>query len=153
MDREPGTLDHIDWPEETGSWEDEAAHRAFIRRRILHPYPPDLGYWVIETLAHPGVFQGWVILIPEDATGAEVEIGWRLTRAARGRGFATEAARAVLDHGFATLGLPLIICDMQRANSASMNVARKLGMTEREDPIRTTERYVLWELNRADWRG
>ncbi|MEM7505372.1 MAG: GNAT family N-acetyltransferase [Pseudomonadota bacterium] len=153
MDREPGTLDFIDWPEETGGWDDEDAHRRFIRERIEHPYPPGLGYWVIEEQASPGVFLGWVLLIREDATGAEVEIGWRLHPTARGRGLATEAARAVMTHGFQTIGVPLVISDMYRANTASMNVARKLGMQERADPVRTTERYVLWELAREDWRG
>ena len=62
------------------------------------------------------------------ATG-EVEIGWWLARDCWGKGLATEAARAVLRYGFATVGLRRIIAIVQSANHASMNVVEKLGMT------------------------
>src|SRR5688572_10768869 len=38
-----------------------------------------------------------------------VEIGWRMWPEHWGRGYATEAARACLDHGFETLGLTEIV--------------------------------------------
>jgi len=88
MDREPGTLDWIDWPEARGGWQDDAAHRAFVRARIRGPYPPGLGYWVIERrddAAAKPAFCGWVLLIPEDARGPEIEIGWRVPTCHRGR--------------------------------------------------------------------
>lgn len=128
MDREPGTLDFIDWPEAAGSWDDREAHRAFIRARTVAEYPPGQGYWVVAERARPDTFLGWVLLIPADATGPEVEIGWRFTTAARGRGYATEAARAVLEHGLGALVLPRIVADIQGANVASCRVAEKIGM-------------------------
>ena len=128
MDREPGTLDWITWPEAAGSWEDEAAHRAFIQARIVARYPPGQGYWAVAAKARPDLFLGWVLLIPEDAVGPEVEIGWRFASAARGRGYATEAARAVLAHGLGTLALPRIIADIRPENAASCRVAEKIGM-------------------------
>lgn len=57
------------------------------------------------------------------------EIGWRLARAAWGRGLATEAALAARDHAFATLGLPELIAIVHPQNARSQAVARKLGMT------------------------
>ena len=151
LDREPGTLRHVDWPLASGGWDDEAAHRAFIRARTVHPYPHGLGYWVVALRAAPGEFLGWVLLIPEDARGPEVEIGWRLMRAARGKGYATEAGTALLRHGFATLGLARVIADMYRANAASVAVARKLGMRPHDAPARTNADHVLRVLDRADW--
>jgi RimJ/RimL family protein N-acetyltransferase len=151
LDREPETLRWVDWPLAAGSWNDEAAHRAFILSRTIHPYPPGLGYWIVARKEAPDEFLGWVLLIPEDATGPEVEIGWRLLRAARGHGYATEAAAALVRHGFATLGLPRIIADMYRDNAPSMNVARKLGFRQIDDPERTNANFVLWVLDRADW--
>ncbi|HET7410290.1 MAG TPA: GNAT family N-acetyltransferase, partial [Paracoccaceae bacterium] len=130
MDREPGTLDWIAWPEAAGGWEDEAAHRAFVRARIEADYPDGMGYWVIARRDRPNEFLGWVLLIPADAIGPEVEIGWRLTRAARGQGVATEAARCVLDHGLVGLGLDRVIADIEPGNAASVRVARKIGMRE-----------------------
>jgi RimJ/RimL family protein N-acetyltransferase len=128
MDREPGTLDWIAWPEAARSWDDREAHRAFIRSRMAASYPPGQGYWTVAEKARPDGFLGWVLLIPEDAVGPEVEIGWRFLGAARGRGHATEAARAVLEHGLGTLALPRIIADIRCENIASCRVAEKIGM-------------------------
>ncbi|MET7454356.1 GNAT family N-acetyltransferase [Streptomyces sp. NPDC005574] len=66
----------------------------------------------------------------------ETEIGWTFARAHWGRGYATEAARAVLGWGFGTLGLPLITAMIAPGNSASIAVAGRLGFTPlREDEI------------------
>lgn len=62
--------------------------------------------------------------IPE--TG-EVEIGWLFERASWGKGFATEAARAILEHGFVTANLDRIICLIDRENGRSVAVANRLG--------------------------
>ncbi len=45
-----------------------------------------------------------------------------------GRGFATEAARAVLRHGFEALALPRVVADVDEPNVASVRVLEKLGM-------------------------
>ena len=129
MDREPGTLDWIAWPEAAGGWEDEAAHRAFMRARIEASYPAGFGYWVIARRERPDEFLGWVLLISEDGRGPEVEIGWRVPGAARGRGYASEAAARVLAHGLA-LGVPRVVADIRRENAASLAVARKIGMRD-----------------------
>jgi RimJ/RimL family protein N-acetyltransferase len=128
MDREPGTLDWIEWPETAGGWDDPAAHRAFIRARIGADYPEGMGYWVLARRERPGEFLGWVLLIPADAAGPGIEIGWRLTGAARGLGLATEAARRVLEHALNGLGLDRVIADIHARNAASIGVARKIGM-------------------------
>ncbi len=60
----------------------------------------------------------------------ETEIGWALHAEARGKGYATEAARAVLKWGFERLeGLPLITAMIQPGNAASIAVAERLGMS------------------------
>lgn len=58
-----------------------------------------------------------------------VEIGWRLARAAWDRGYATEAARAVVDFAFGPVGLDRLVSIARPENVASTNVMRKLGMT------------------------
>ena len=60
--------------------------------------------------------------------GPEIEIGWRLVRAAWGRGYATEAARPVLDHALYSLRLPRVVADIDPTNTGSISVARKLGL-------------------------
>lgn len=61
-----------------------------------------------------------------------VEIGWRLARKTWGRGYATEAARAVLRVAFDRLGLTEIVAFTAMQNSASCAVMARLGM--RPDP-------------------
>lgn len=56
------------------------------------------------------------------------EIGWRLSKEFWGRGLATEAARAVLKHGFETFGFQRVIAIVQSPNQASIRVVEKLGM-------------------------
>jgi len=119
MDRDPLVTQFI-----PGPWDDPAAHRAFVTERIRHSFPPGMGYWCLFT---PTAFVGWIFVAPEDMHGPEIEIGWRLIRAAWGQGFATEAARPVLDHALHTLGLKRVFADIDPANAASTGVARKLG--------------------------
>ena len=62
-----------------------------------------------------------------------VEIGWRLAAAHWGRGYATEAARAVLAYGFEQLALPEIVSFTTVANVRSRRVMEKLGMRRAEE--------------------
>ena len=58
-----------------------------------------------------------------------VEIGWRLTRAAWGKGYASEAARVWLAHGFGELCLKEIVAFTVATNHRSEAVMRRIGMT------------------------
>ena len=140
MDRAPGVLDHVEGP-----WDDPVRHRAFIEARTRGPHPPGLGYWTIRLRAEPHRFAGWVLLIPEDAIGPAIEIGWRLPPDVWGRGYATEAARPLLAHAFRALGLALIVASIMPANAASLAVAAKLGFPPEGDAIPGSpyRRYVL----------
>src|SRR5262249_58043580 len=59
----------------------------------------------------------------------EVDIGYRLLPAYWGAGLATEACRAVLDHGFASLRLGRVIGLVDPRNVASVRVLEKLGLS------------------------
>jgi RimJ/RimL family protein N-acetyltransferase len=119
MDRDPEVTRFL-----PGPWTDPVAHRAFVEERMRHAYPVGMGYWSIVA---PEGFVGWVLLTPLDLHGPEIEIGWRLVRAAWGRGYGAEAAAPVLRHALNTLGLPKVIADIDPANTRSVGVARKLG--------------------------
>ena len=56
-----------------------------------------------------------------------LETGWVLARAAHGRGFATEALRAVLAWTDAKLPGKPTVCVIEPANAASLRVATKCG--------------------------
>lgn len=57
-----------------------------------------------------------------------VEVGWRFARQNWGNGYATEAARAALDFGLATLRIPEIVSIYQVENCDSGRIMEKLGM-------------------------
>lgn len=99
MDREPEVTRYV-----SGPWSDPVAHRAFVEQRTRGPYADGLGYWTLARSDRPSEFVGWVLLIPLDAVGPEIEIGWRLRPVFWGLGYATEAARAVLQYGFESVG-------------------------------------------------
>lgn len=61
-----------------------------------------------------------------------VEAGWRLAREQWGKGYATEAARAALAHGFGPLGLAEVVAFAVPGNLASRRVMERVGM--RRDP-------------------
>lgn len=56
------------------------------------------------------------------------EIGWVVHPRYHGQGYATEAALAMLRHGFETLGVHRIVATCQPENVASWRVMEKLGM-------------------------
>ena len=95
MDRDPLVTRFIDGP-----WHDGELHERFLRERIQTSFGDGLGYWSIFLKDSPMRFLGWVLLIPRDAIGPEIEIGWRFCRDAWGYGYASEAARAVVEHAF-----------------------------------------------------
>jgi len=57
----------------------------------------------------------------------EPECGWQVFDGFTGLGLATEGARAMLDHTFATTDLPSIVSYIDVDNAASIRVAEKLG--------------------------
>jgi RimJ/RimL family protein N-acetyltransferase len=86
-----------------------------------------------------------------------VEAGWRIAPDLWGKGLATEAARAAIDHGFHVLGIGEIVSFTVPANLRSRRVMEKLGMTHSaaEDfdhpqlpPGHPLRRHVLYRLRR-----
>jgi RimJ/RimL family protein N-acetyltransferase len=96
-----------------------------VLRRLAVPAPDGLGYWVLDTGAE---LVGVVKLLPSTELPSElVEVGWRLARSHWGRGLAAEAVRAMLRHGFDTVGLPAVWALIRPNNVASVLLARRLG--------------------------
>jgi RimJ/RimL family protein N-acetyltransferase len=141
MDRDPEVVRFVAPP-----WSNDEEHRAFVLKSFAASYPEGMGYWSVAAKSAPNTFLGWIILVPVDGTGPEIEVGWRFVRAAWGRGYATEAAGPILDHGFETLGLESIVSDIHPLNDASVRVAEKIGMSfvgERQRRGITTKAFAL----------
>lgn len=88
------------------------------------------GFWAVETDALP--FAGFIGLSRpayEASFLPAVEVGWRLDPRCWGQGLATEGARAAMAFGFDRQGLGQIIAVAPRANTPSIRVMERLGMT------------------------
>lgn len=72
----------------------------------------------------------------------DYEIGWQLRRSHWGFGYATEAARPILDHAFGTLKLSQVFAVTRADNLASIRVTQRLGMQS----LGLTDRYYRQEL-------
>jgi RimJ/RimL family protein N-acetyltransferase len=145
MDRDPIVTRFVNGP-----WSDASAHRAFVEARTRGPYPQGLGYWTIGRRNEPASFIGWVLLIPADGTGPDIEIGWRLRREAWGCGFATEAAAPVLRHALGTLKLPEVVAEIHPDNVGSLRVAEKIGLKRRAMVSHHGEPALRYALKLAD---
>jgi ribosomal-protein-alanine N-acetyltransferase len=98
---------------------------------VLDVYYPRYGYGLWATvLKETGAFIGRCGLLPWEIGGrTEVEVAYLLGPAYWGRGLATEAARAIASHAFATLPVDRLICLIDPGNDASRRVAVAIGMT------------------------
>lgn len=158
MNADPRVMRHM--PGVLGP-EESAAFAGRVRRHFdEHGY----GLWAVEVVGGE-LFIGFVGLmhVPFDAhfTPA-VEVGWRLAAAHWGRGYATEGARAAVQHAFGTLGLPEIVSMTVQANERSWRVMERLGMTRSPaddfDHPRLPEghplrRHVLYRLRAGAAKG
>jgi RimJ/RimL family protein N-acetyltransferase len=75
--------------------------------------------------------------VREQAEGVQAELGWVMDPAHHGRGYATEAVRAVIDVCFAQLGLRRVSAGCFAANEPSWRMMERLGM-RREESSRAT---------------
>jgi RimJ/RimL family protein N-acetyltransferase len=72
-----------------------------------------------------GDFLGWFHLFGEDG---DLELGYRLHRAAWGKGYATEGALALIDKAFTDLGARRVHADTMTVNIGSRRVMEKSGL-------------------------
>ncbi len=147
MDRDPEVMRFI-----RPVPEDVEAQRADIRSRILDP--PRGAFWHVEERAPSSVggpgFIGWCGVFPLQDSGL-MEIGYRFLRAAWGRGFATEAAAAALDHGFRELKLDPIVAVSAPANVVSHRVLRKIGLRAAGTARHYGRELPFFELRRGEY--
>jgi ribosomal-protein-alanine N-acetyltransferase len=125
LNADPEVMEHF--PALLTREESDAAIERFQQRLETYGYT----LWALE-LRGTGEFIGFTGIqnVPYDAPFTPaVEVGWRLARSAWGHGYASEAARASLDHGFKTVGLKEIVAMTATTNLRSQAVMERLGMT------------------------
>jgi RimJ/RimL family protein N-acetyltransferase len=136
-----------DWPVLEPIWTTERA------KFIGGPFQPETAYldfcqavagWVLrgvggftiedrqtgQVLGLAGLFVDW--------GDPEPELGWLLTEAAEGKGIAMEAAIAIRDHLFGSLGFDQVVSYIDAPNTRSTALAERMGATRDPEPLPDT---------------
>jgi RimJ/RimL family protein N-acetyltransferase len=140
--------------------------REEVRSRVLpalfgyYERSGDFGFWAAEDKS-TGEFLGWFHFRPykNEPRDGEIELGYRLRRAAWGKGYATEGSRALIRKGFTELGVERVVAETMTVNAGSRRVMEKAGLTLmrtfHRDGLDAVEGYehgvVEYALTRADW--
>jgi len=142
---------------------------------IPHPYSPEQAlqdihkfneefragvgaYFAIALRESPHALIGCILLKLIDRRDEQGELGYWIDEAASGKGYVTEAGRAVLHYGFNVAGLHRITaCHMTR-NPASGRVLARLGM-QQEGHLRQAakkwgvfEDLLVWAILREEFK-
>ena len=112
------------------------------RRRAWQAFAAMLGHWALRGYGQfaveskaTGAFLGRVGLYQPDPWPG-IELGWTLAGAHWGRGYASEAATAIRDWAFDTLGLTRLVSVIIPENRPSIRIAEKIGERfDRDDTI------------------
>ncbi|MFI8081538.1 GNAT family N-acetyltransferase [Kitasatospora sp. NPDC086009] len=108
----------------------EEEDRALFGRIFTKVYAQDLfDVWAVR---RDGVLIGHAEIKPTDAVGGH-EIVYALAPAVWGSGLGTELARALVGHGFGTLGLPEVHATVAAPNSASLTLLTRIGFAHVRD--------------------
>jgi RimJ/RimL family protein N-acetyltransferase len=132
---------------------------ARIRQRLSDT---DFGLWAVEV---PGAarfigFTGLAVPRFEAHFTPCVEIGWRLAFDHWRKGYASEAALAVLSYAFDTLGLDEVVSFTVPVNRRSIAVMKRIGMTRSPSDDfahpalpdgHALRQHVLYRIKRSGW--
>ncbi|MCC6146685.1 MAG: GNAT family N-acetyltransferase [Anaerolineaceae bacterium] len=102
--------------------------RSLIERGQNYPEYDDIPADVAVEFIETGELVGLLSFSKISNRFRVMEIGWMVQEVYRGRGYASEAARALINYGFTTLGMHRIIATCDPRNISSVRIMEKLGM-------------------------
>jgi RimJ/RimL family protein N-acetyltransferase len=141
----------------------EPTPRGDIENRVIprflgfHERSAWQGYWAAEVKAGRE-FIGWFHLLPDE--NGNVDLGYRLRKAAWNKGYATEASRALIRKCFTEHGVERMTAHTMTVNRASRRVMEKCGLTLVDThPMRehstipgAHQGEVVYALTRRQWK-
>jgi Acetyltransferases, including N-acetylases of ribosomal proteins len=130
-------------PEET--WEG-------IRRVKARWEQYGFSWWAIKETSSGAIVGAACLQHLANVDGAPLEIGWRLVPEHNGKGYATEAAKAIIDFAAERAGATYLVAVADPENIPSQRVMQRLGMTYKAIEQHYDVPCVVYELNirRAD---
>ena len=135
---------------------DEFARRVAARPKAFDSRAVGRFEWLlVERESRQGI--GWISLRAGDGGRGTAEIGYSVVATHRGKGFAAEASRAIVDYAFEESDLRALDACCVPANAASRRLLARIGFSElrvqkngaivRGAPVD----IVIFELTRATW--
>lgn len=113
------------------------------------------GLWQVNTV-DTNDFIGWVLVRPMDFFSDNpqwhnIELGWRFKRASWGKGYASEAAKAIADALKAHTNITHLCAIADENNIGSLRVMEKIGMQfikkyQHHDPLVGFSDVVYYEM-------
>ncbi len=127
LDSDPRVTEHL-----PGAGEVTRAQRLEWLKSLHLPTPEEP--WGFFALLLPSQTEpiGWLHLRPERDAPECWELGWRLKAEFWGHGFATEAARVLMDHARLELRATKFSAHTLEANSPSLRIMEKLGLSKHQ---------------------
>ena len=156
LQSDPGTIRYLPWPlrtrEESALW---LADR--IQSHALE-HDGDAVAWA-AVRRDDGGFVGVVVLFLRSTEHRTTEVGFVLSPSARGAGYASEAAHALVQLSFDRLDAHRVVARLDPRNDASARVLARLGMTfegvHRQDALIRGQwsDTAVWAVLRQEWPG
>ncbi|NNS07680.1 GNAT family N-acetyltransferase [Erwinia sp. JH02] len=143
MDNDSGVMRYISkgivkTPEET--WES-------IRRVQARWHKYGFSWWAIKEKASGAIVGAACLQYLANVEGAPLEIGWRLVPEQNGKGYATEAAKAIIDFAAEQTGATYLVAVADPENTPSQRVMQRLGMTYKAIEQHYDVPCVVYELS------
>jgi RimJ/RimL family protein N-acetyltransferase len=138
-----------------------AETEAFVHRQVHMRSEFGFGACAVRNPTDSGLLGVVGLGVPTVAHPAlpSVTVGWRFASVAWGRGYATEAATALLDQAFVPMRVEAVGCVTNANNERSIAVARRLGMKPvgevtglRDDGLKTVTAAIL-RVEGDHWSG
>ena len=124
---------------------------SWVERNLGRYREHGFGLWVMET-RDSGQFVGDCGVTLQEVAGQRLtEVGYHVTFAARGKGYATEAAIACLRYAFEKLGAERVVSIVDLENPASRKVAERIHTRHEEGLERLGRKITLYSTERADF--
>lgn len=120
--------------------------RESIRRVSARWEKYGFSWWVIKEKSTGAIVGAACLQHLANVDGAPLEIGWRLIPEHNGKGYATEAAQAIIDFAAERVGATYLVAVADPENIPSQRVMQRLGMKYKAIEVHYDVPCVVYEL-------